>query len=80
MNRLFFVFILFYIGSTVCAQIADTTDIFDESQPFPEDTLIIIRHKDAPKLEIDKSKSDAFFDSLAVKSKNKNWTSQLHRW
>lgn len=65
--------------SYLSAQVADTTDVFNESNPVIEDTLIIINTTETPKLEINKSKSDAFFDSLAAKSKNNNWASQLHR-
>jgi hypothetical protein len=72
------ILILFIYNGLLFSQLVDTTSIFDEEKKYPEDTLIIKNPSQAPKFTINKSKSDAFYDSLELKSKNSKFASQLH--
>lgn len=78
MKKFFGILILYLHCGLLFSQIADTISIFDELEKYKEDTLFIKNPSGAPKITINKSKSDAFYDSLEVKSKNSKFASQLH--
>ncbi len=77
--RLFSLLILMLISLVQFGQVADTTDVFSEFPDVTEDSLIIINPKNTPVIILNKTKSDAFYDSLEIKSNNKPWTKQLHQ-
>ena len=77
--RLLSFLILVPISVVQFGQIADTTDVFSEFPNVKEDTLIILNPKKNPVILLNRTKSDAFYDSLEIKSNNKPWTKQLHQ-
>ncbi|MBN2485347.1 MAG: hypothetical protein JXB34_05195 [Bacteroidales bacterium] len=77
MRRLHFIIWLFFVSQSVAGQIADTSVKSGTFFYWP-DSVVYERQKTTFTPEINRQKSDAFYDSLSIKAKNRQWSSHLH--